>query len=121
MAIMTDDEMRRFDNKTMAQNELDIINAEINSGIRKHDITPEDKPIFIVDAKKKSKRKYLELPLFINFGDEATPEDRKRYWKMYHKQRTELSKNRKFNRQSKGRQKPYRMHNIIKNLYNSSY
>ena len=118
---MTADEQKRFDERTITQDELDIINAEINSGIRKHDITSRDKPIFIEDSKKKSKRKYLELPFFVNFGDESTPEGREGYWKLYHKQRIELSKNRKYSRQGKGVQKPYKMHIIIKNLYNSSY
>lgn len=77
--------------------------------------------IFIQDSKKKSKRKYCELPFFVNFGEDSTPEGREGYWKLYHKQRTELSKNRKFNKQYKGIQKPYRMHNIIKNLTDSSY
>jgi len=121
MAIMTEDEERRFDNKTMTQDELDIINAEMEEGIRKHDITSGTKPIFIQDAKKKSKRKYLELPFFVNFSDDATPESIRSYWKMYYRQRVELSKNRKFNRQGKGIQGPYKMHSIIKNLYNSSY
>jgi len=119
--MMTEDEERRFDNKTMTQNELDIINAEIESGIRKHDITPGTKPIFIQEAKKKSKRKYLELPFFVNFSKDSTPEGRATYWKSYNKQRIELSKNRKFNRQSKGIQKPYKMHNIIKNLEDRYY
>lgn len=34
MSIMTEDEERRFDNKIMTQDELDIINAEIKAGIR---------------------------------------------------------------------------------------
>ena len=38
MAIMTEDEERRFDDKTMTQCELDIINAEMNSGIRKNEM-----------------------------------------------------------------------------------
>lgn len=88
---------------------------------KRRGLSKREGPIFIQDAKKKSKRKYLELPFFINFSDDSTPESRSRYWKAYHKQRIELSKNRKFQRQSKGIQKPYTMHNIIKNLCNSSY
>lgn len=77
--------------------------------------------ICIKKTKKKSKHKYLELPFFIRFSDDATDDDKKAYWKAYTKQRIELSKNRKFNRQNKGRQKPYKMHRCIKNLEDSSY
>lgn len=116
IAMMTEDEQRRFDDRTMTQDELDIINSEMEAGIRKHDSTPGMKPVFIQIAKKKSKRKYLELPFFVNFSDESTPESRAGYWKSYYKQRVELSKNRKLNRTNKGVQKPYKMHAIIKNL-----
>ena len=88
---------------------------------KRRGLNKEDVPTFIVDAKKKSKRKHWELPLFINFGDKSTPESRTKYWKAYNKQRIELSKNRKFNRQNKGRHKPYRMHRCIKNLVDSAY
>ena len=77
--------------------------------------------VFVVDSKKKSKRKHWELPFWVRFSDDSTPEGRAKYWKAYHKQRIELSKNRKFNRQNKGKQKPYRMHRCIKNLMDSSY
>ncbi len=40
MALMTEDEERRFNNQTMTQNELDVINAEINSGTRKSEYEP---------------------------------------------------------------------------------
>jgi len=66
-------------------------------------------------AKSKNCKSW-ELPFFVSFSDDATPESRAGYWKMYNKQRTELCKNRKFNRQGKGIQKPYKAHYIIKNL-----
>ena len=77
--------------------------------------------IFIRETKKKSKHKYLEMPFFVNFSDESTPESRASYWKSYNKQRTELSKNRKYSRQSKGIQKPYKIHHMITNLMDFSY
>ena len=52
--------------------------------------------------------KSWELPFFVSFSDDATPESRAGYFKMYNKQKTELNKNRKFNRQGKGIQKPYK-------------
>ena len=77
--------------------------------------------ICIDNSKRKSKHKYLPFPYFIRFSDDTTSEGRAQYFGFYHKQRIELSKNRKFCRQNKGRQKPYRMHRCIKNLMDFSY
>ena len=88
---------------------------------KRRGLNKEGTPTFIVDAKKKSKRKYFELPFYVHFSKDSTAEERRKYWKAYHKQRIELSKNRKFNRQNKGRQKLYRMHRCIKNLMDFSY
>ncbi len=93
-----------------------------NSRSRKRrELSKREGPIFIQESKNKSKSKNLELPFFVNFSDDSTPKGRAGYWKQYHKQRVELSKNRKLNRTNKGIQKPYRMHVIIKNLEDRYY
>ena len=35
----------------------------------------------------------LELPFFVSFGDDVTPESRKQYWDMYYRQQEEKQKN----------------------------
>ena len=67
-------------------------------------------------AKNKKRRKNLPLPRYVTFSDKATPESRANYLKLYIKQELELCKNKKYSRQSKGIQKPYRIHRMVKNL-----
>lgn len=69
---------------------------------KRRGLSKREGPIFIQETKKKSKRKYTELPFFVNWSDDSTADARAGYWKKYHKQRIELSKNRKLNRTNKG-------------------
>ena len=69
-------------------------------------------------TKKKSKIKSLPFPFFVSLAEGS---NRELYMKHYYKQRIELLKNRKFSRQHKGVQRPYKMHGIIQNLIDSAY
>lgn len=76
--------------------------------------------IFIVTSSKKSRHKnrYCNFPLtqYVTFSNEATQEDRDKYWKSYMRQEVELCKHQKYSRQNKGVQIKYKIHRLIKNL-----
>ena len=52
--------------------------------------------------KKRKKHQGLELPFFVNFGENTTSENRAEYYKLYYKEKIALLKKGKTNKQHKG-------------------
>ncbi len=53
--------------------------------------------------KKRKKHQGLELPFFVNFGENTTSENRAEYYKLYYKEQIALLKNVKPNTQRKAK------------------